>query len=289
MTGSVSVRYPAAPGTHATRSVIWRPHFQASCVTLENHAPYEYSWDGEFAYLALHDVQLADGELRIAGDAVAQPHDLTDLITFSPPGAAISGWSKPARRTNSFVSLCFAPKALAERIGRNEAALPIQPRVLVRDEQLASILQKLASLVRNETVVDDVLVDALALMAMVELAGGAGRETVVRGLSSARVKRVRDYVEEHLGCAIALDDLAEVAGLSAFHFSRSFKEATGLSPYRYLLSRRVERAKSLIREGEMPLREIALAAGFASQSQLSRTFSAIAGETPRAFRARQFD
>jgi AraC family transcriptional regulator len=105
------------------------------------------------------------------------------------------------------------------------------------------------------------------------------------GLSSERLKRVQDYIEAHLDDRLTLTELAGVACLSPYHFSRSFKEATGVGPQRYVIQRRLERAKTLMRRTNQPLALIAQEAGFADQSHLTSIFRREMGVTPGRFRA----
>jgi AraC family transcriptional regulator len=84
---------------------------------------------------------------------------------------------------------------------------------------------------------------------------------------------------------VSLQELADATGLGVRHLSRAFREATGRSPHQYLLHRRVEAAKVLIRQG-LPLAEVAGQCGFSDQSQLTRTFIRHAGTTPGRFRNR---
>lgn len=80
--------------------------------------------------------------------------------------------------------------------------------------------------------------------------------------------------------------LARVSGVSEAHFARSFKDAFGVPPHRYLLTRRIERAIALLRETELEIAEIAFATGWQSLGTFGRTFRAITGESPGALRAR---
>ena len=80
--------------------------------------------------------------------------------------------------------------------------------------------------------------------------------------------------------------LADVSGVSEAHFARSFKQAFGVPPHRYLLTRRVERAKTLLRETELPVTDIAFETGWSSLGTFGRTFRDIVGESPGEFRAR---
>jgi AraC family transcriptional regulator len=104
-------------------------------------------------------------------------------------------------------------------------------------------------------------------------------------LPRGRLRAVVAYIEEHLDVGPTLEQLAAVARLSAYHFARQFKTATGLPPHQYVLARRVERAQQLLQGGsDLSLAEIAACAGFSDQSQFSRHFKRIVGVTPGQFR-----
>ena len=103
-------------------------------------------------------------------------------------------------------------------------------------------------------------------------------------LDSRRLKRVTEFIDTHLGEDLTIETLANEACLSPFHFARAFKAATGTAPHRYLTDRRIERGKSLIAEGRLPLVDIAHLCGFSSQTHLTRCFRRVAGTTPGAYR-----
>jgi len=98
------------------------------------------------------------------------------------------------------------------------------------------------------------------------------------------MRPVQDYVELHLSETIDLSILAKVAGLSMHHFARQFKQSAGVAPHHYLTQKRLELAQALLTKTELPLSEIAYAAGFFDQSHLARQFRVVLGTTPRAFR-----
>jgi AraC family transcriptional regulator len=95
---------------------------------------------------------------------------------------------------------------------------------------------------------------------------------------------VIDFIESHLAEDIALEDLASVAGSSRFHFSRAFREATGFPPYRFLIHRRIDAAKTLLLQDTLTIAEIAEQCGFNSQSQFSAMFRRVFGSSPARFR-----
>ena len=95
----------------------------------------------------------------------------------------------------------------------------------------------------------------------------------------AAIARVRNYLEQHYGARVRLDDLSTISGLSVFHLIRVFRAETGLSPYAYLGQVRVHKALALLRQG-VPVSTVAAATGFADQSHLTRLFKRLVGVPP---------
>ena len=107
---------------------------------------------------------------------------------------------------------------------------------------------------------------------------------VVRGaLDPQRLGRVKDFIDTHLDNDLTIETLAREACLSPFHFARAFKAATGMTPHAYLTERRIEQAKSWIREGR-PLSEIAYQLGLSSQAYFTKWFKRLVGAPPGAYR-----
>jgi transcriptional regulator GlxA family with amidase domain len=115
-------------------------------------------------------------------------------------------------------------------------------------------------------------------------ANGASAPHVRGGLAPSALRRVREYVEANLEGRIELTDLAAVANLSRCHFACAFKQSLGCTPHRYVMSRRLEKARHLLKTSDLPIVEIALATGFADQSHFSRCFRAFFGASPMVFR-----
>jgi AraC family transcriptional regulator len=104
------------------------------------------------------------------------------------------------------------------------------------------------------------------------------------GLSPNKLRRVTDFITENFSSDISLGELAHVAGMSSFHFAREFKKATGTTPHQYLIKFRVDQAKSLLADPDLPLVEVGLRAGFSHQSHFTRLFRRITGTTPHLYR-----
>lgn len=104
-------------------------------------------------------------------------------------------------------------------------------------------------------------------------------------LAPRQVRAVQAYVETHLHQQISLADLAAVAGLSSFHFLRSFKGSLGSTPARYVLDRRMERARYVLKISNLTVSEIGIGVGFEDVSHFCRAFRRAVGVTPSAFRS----
>jgi AraC-like DNA-binding protein len=100
-----------------------------------------------------------------------------------------------------------------------------------------------------------------------------------------RLRRVRDRIDREYAQPLDVEALARGAHMSAGHLSREFRRAYGESPYAYLMTRRIERAKALLRGSSMSVTEVSLAVGCQSLGTFSTRFREIVGMTPRAYRA----
>jgi AraC-like DNA-binding protein len=104
------------------------------------------------------------------------------------------------------------------------------------------------------------------------------------GLPPRVVRRIREYINDNIDQRISVELLAGLASLSVCYFVRAFKQSMGITPHDFLIRQRVERTKQLLSGTDMPLSEIALAAGFADQSHFSRRFRQHVGMSPRDYR-----
>jgi len=103
------------------------------------------------------------------------------------------------------------------------------------------------------------------------------------GLSKQQLRKVINYINDHLDQSLSLTELASVALMSVHYFSHLFKQSMGMTPYQYVIHCRVKRAKELIIRGELTLSEVASKTGFSSQSHLNRHFKRLTGVTPKRF------
>ncbi|PYJ57254.1 MAG: hypothetical protein DME24_19755 [Verrucomicrobia bacterium] len=105
------------------------------------------------------------------------------------------------------------------------------------------------------------------------------------GLPIRQLRKVEDYVTEHLAEEISIESLAELVELSSSHFSHVFKESTGMTPLQFVTRQRITRAQQLIRETSRSLIEIALEVGYTSPSHFAQVFRRVVGVTPTEFRS----
>ncbi|MFB2898069.1 helix-turn-helix domain-containing protein [Aerosakkonemataceae cyanobacterium BLCC-F50] len=104
----------------------------------------------------------------------------------------------------------------------------------------------------------------------------------IYGLSKQQLKQVTEYIDRHLEQDLTLATLAAIAQISPSYFSTLFKQSTGITPYQYVIQRRIERAKQLLLQG-LSVAEVAFSLGFTHQSHLSRHFKRLVGVTPKVF------
>ena len=102
----------------------------------------------------------------------------------------------------------------------------------------------------------------------------------------AHLRRARDLIDREYARPLDVTALARAALMSSAHFSRQFRAAYGETPYAYLMTRRIERAKALLRHGDMSVTEVCMEVGCASLGSFSARFTQLVGETPTAYRAR---
>lgn len=122
------------------------------------------------------------------------------------------------------------------------------------------------------------------------LRGAIDRQTPSNGQAAGgtllawQTRRVREYIDAHIGTRILISDLSNIAQRSEWHFARAFKQTFGQTPHAYLVRRRVEFASHLMRVSKDSLSNIALTCGFTDQAHLCRVFRQCVGQSPAAWR-----
>ena len=105
-------------------------------------------------------------------------------------------------------------------------------------------------------------------------------------MSGYTLRRVTNYIEDNLTKDLTLAEIAAVAHMSPHYFSRAFRKCTGIPPHRYVIDRRIEKAKTLLSDNYLPLVEVGLSVGFQNQSHFTTLFHKRTGVTPKVYRSR---
>lgn len=207
-------------------------------------------------------------------------------MTLMPAGVA-SEWSWNS--TCDRLDVAVLPEVFGD--GRS---LKVVDRFLFRDEQLAAICRQLYREISLDMMADRLYLESLVM----ELASVLRRrysrasceesDIASGGLTRAQARRVLEYIESDLEREITLRELSGILDLSPYHFARMFKYTMHTAPHRYVLDRRIERAKVMLRANVASLLEVSLSTGFCDQSHFSSTFRRAVGITPKEFqRARR--
>jgi AraC family transcriptional regulator len=187
------------------------------------------------------------------------------------------------------ISASFLQKIAEEDMKLSQSQIEIRPIFQARNPQLEKIVSLLHMELYQYGRMGQLYLDSLANAFAINLLQDYSTTSfnVVpfqRRLYDRTLQRITHYIDESLDQNIRLADLAQLAKMSQSHFSRLFKQSTGLSPHQYLLQQRVERAKQLLKKTNKSLLEIALICGFDSHSHFTRQFKKLTGITPRSFR-----
>ena len=244
---------------------------------------------GDAAYLALHDAVRSDGETIINGGSRSTLTDVRDKLTFVPIGSSVEGWNRFEGRVSSVVAVHLGP-AMSDHDANDISKTP--PSLYFENNNLKATLQKFQDVLDGTGIDDHAYAETLGLLLLWELRHAAGDlkssqlSPVRGGLTGPQLRRIKEFVGTKISSDITISELAVVAGLSKFHFIRAFKESVGLSPYQYVLSERVHRARGMLSKCDLSIADVALAVGFHDAAQLNRVFRKLVGVTPTAFRCK---
>ncbi len=236
--------------------------------------------------LALIDTGRIESEIRVTGrslDAAWNEGSLT-LFKGDQEIRANQRGSHDARR----VIVDLACSSLLD----DESTVPLQPSIGFYDPALASLVRAMLREVRSGCENGSLYAESLSLGLVLHLQRTRSAPAELRRgergcLSRLQHARLDELIAEGLTADLSLTALCSAMALSKTHFVRLFRNTTGTSPHRYVMSRRIERAHQLILDGDLPLAEVASATGFASQSHLNRIYRSTYGVTPGVARQRK--
>jgi AraC family transcriptional regulator len=195
-------------------------------------------------------------------------------------------------KPSEYVNLALDP-ALLQRIAVENglsAATTIEHRVIFQDPTILHMAQLLKAEVLHGGLAGDLYVESLRNVLAVHLLRnhtqvGVQPKPEVADLEGLKLKQLKDYIEDHLAENLGIAALAALVPMSQFHFARAFKAAIGESPHRYIMQRRIERAKLLLSIAQLSVAEVAYQTGFSNQSHFTAQFRKAIGMTPKQFRA----
>jgi AraC family transcriptional regulator len=254
---------------HCVGAIEIPEHEHASyCLHMQTSGPVEMEWHSH-------------------GKTGRQSTQTGALILVTPGSSHGLRWSGASLRVLVSIDPTLLERALLELDGRG--AIPLDSRWGFRDLQLELLLTEIAREMEAGWTMGALYGDLLGMslsLALVRKYGNAQAHGAMArgGIAGARLKRILEYMEERCQTSLRLADLAEVAGLSEFHFARSFRQSTGLPPHQYQLQLRMQKAKSLLRAPQQNVAEVAALMGFPSVSHFSRTFKRLVGVNPSDWR-----
>ena len=229
-----------------------------------------------------------DGWRSIDGLRLGQRGVLGMGVDVVPAGSKLNAWS--GLKSNIGCTLISVdPEQLNPILGQDERPHHFRPGSNFSNELLVAVASRISAWValdhRERGGLQTETLLTLLAQELSRVQCGSGTGSAYRGGLAPRVEKdVREFVNESLSAAINLETLAGIAGLSRFHFSRAFKASFGLSPHKYVQQERLRRACELMEHSDHSITDIALQVGFASSSELARTFKLLKGFSPRQFR-----
>ncbi len=199
-------------------------------------------------------------------------------------------WEGEDRYLQIRIAAPFIQQVAQEAFELNPEQVEILPEFRMRDSQIEAIALMLLAELQQAHSGSRLYVESLANVLAVHLLRQYATSQIKpltcyrSGLPERQLTHVLDYIQEHLDQEIRLSDLANLVGISRFHFSHLFKQSLGVSPYQYLLRQRIEQVKRLLKQTDLSILEIALTCGFSSHSHLGKQFRQLTGMTPKAYR-----
>jgi AraC family transcriptional regulator len=211
-------------------------------------------------------------------------------VIIIPEGSS-SRWDIP--KPVDVVQL-YVPRTTVERVAREadiDAPIDLLERTGYPDPVTSRLLLSAADAVQDNAALDGLFRQQLTdLLATRLLAAHTGApppfQLTMGGLSPNVLRRAVERLRSDSDADVSLAALASEAGLSRFHFCRSFKESTGLSPHAWLRQFRLEQAMNMLRDSDEPIVSVAAALGYSSQTAFAAAFKKLTGETPGEWRRR---
>jgi AraC family transcriptional regulator len=217
---------------------------------------------------------------------------LSGEVAIIPAG---SSWTCRSEGPDSLTMLLLYLRPLFVRAAARDLNFSHNetPQIGFKDRHISHIAMSLLHELNEGNVVGRVYADSLASGLAIQLVRRYSTLKDIHvghgGMAPHKLRKALALIEHHISDEeegrVALRAVARDVSMSYFHFSRAFKQAMGMTATSYIAERRIERAKKMLEETELPISEIALRSGFSSQSHFTTAFRRLAGATPKAFRA----
>lgn len=256
--------------------------------------------------VSMSAAELLDNRSRAAGQQSPQQEARPDApvigIDLKHLGVSVRVVPANGRRSANAGASETEPALHIAGVGRDlEASLSFDSLVsrairdmpksqIEHDPLVRRLSEALAAAERDQSEFGGIYADAIRLVTMARMISADAKATSSvetnrdGGLSKWRLKRVVEYVTEHLDEKVTLADMAAAARLSRMHFAALFFRATGLTPHQYLLKQRVSTAQDMLRTTDKSIVDIALSVGFSTQAHFTTVFKRIVGQTPLKWR-----
>lgn len=208
-------------------------------------------------------------------------------LCITPAGQPISAyWDQPLENMGFSIDPQFVTKTATE----NHFSPNFEFTEIYRKED--ALIQNIGLTLLAEAESDtpsghlftDSLIQTLTLHLLSNYSTAKNATIVNGGLSGYKLRRVKEFIAENLEADLSLAEIAAVAELSQFHFARAFRKTTGLTPQQYVMQQRIEQAKLLLSNAELPIVEISLRTGFKNQSHFTTLFRKFTKLTPKTWR-----
>jgi len=265
------------------------PGIVAESVAINSREPFESRYCGPRHLLIAHErLARRRGVTTVEGVPASNEQNLSQTLTFVPAGRHFREWHE-ADFPSRAIYIHIDPRSAPMDSGTGAIREALAPRLHFRSASLWQTVLKLRAVLDEGSNSCQRYADAIAVVLGHELlrSGTIARsapDRVRSGLAVWQRQRVAQYIEEHLAEPIPVATMAASARLSRFHFCRAFRQSFGVSPHRYHLQRRVERAKTLLGRAGIAVTDIAFDVGYQELSAFTAAFRRLVGLTPTAYR-----
>lgn len=198
-------------------------------------------------------------------------------------------WTEDVTVTHLYLTEAFVSAIASEVTGRGVSEVTLGDILRTDDPIVTAAIDTVAAEARSPEFGAGLYIESIGRQLVIHLLRkyASVRVHEARGqgeLASALRARAMDFIEENLGRALELGEIAAELNMSAGTFARQFRQTTGMAPYAYVTERRLEHARRLLEETDLPTKQVAATCGFCDQAHLTRMFSRRYGVTPAAFR-----